>query len=69
VIRESQERITIDRMEAKTLSLCVESTTTLLNEDIQAFVDFPLEQRVRIFTQMSQILDLSFSLFPLFKRR
>ena len=56
-------------MAAKTLKLCVESTTTLLNEDIQAFVDFPLEQRIRIFTQMSQILNLSFELFGLFKRR
>lgn len=64
-----KERITIDRMAAKTLKLCVESTTTLLNEDIQAFVDFPLEQRIRIFTQMSQILNLSFELFGLFKRR
>ena len=67
--QQSKERITIDRIEAKTLNLAVESTTTLLNEDIQAFVDLPLEQRIRIFTQMSQILELSFSLFPLFKRR
>jgi len=59
----------VDRVEAKTLNLCVEATTTLLNEDIQAFVDFPLEERVRIFTQMSRILDLSFSLHPLFKKR
>ena len=41
--QKSKERITIDRIEAKTLNLCVESTSTLLNEDIQAFVDFPLE--------------------------
>ena len=63
------EAIIIDRMEAKTLNLCVEATTSLVKEDIQSFVDLPLEVRIRIFIQLTQILCLSFSLYSLFKQR
>ena len=40
-----------------------------MNEDSAAFMEFPLSQRIRIFKQMSQLLDLSFSLFPLLEQR
>ena len=59
----------IDRIDAKTLNLCVQSISTLINEDTPAFMEFPLSQRIRIFKQMSQLLDLSFSLFPLLEQR
>jgi len=38
-----------------------------LNTDILAFVDFPLAGRINLFKQVSRLLDVSFSLFPLFK--
>ena len=63
------EEIKIDRIEAKTLDLCVQTIKSLLQEDIQAFVDFPLEERVKIFMSLTRILDLSFSLYPQFYQR
>lgn len=39
----------IEKIEAKTLHLCVLSIKYLVNEDIQAFIDLPLDQRIRIF--------------------
>ena len=67
--RKDVEPYDIDRIDAKTLNLCVESITTLVNEDIEAFVEFSLEQRIKIFGQMSKMLDLSFSLFSLLEKR
>jgi hypothetical protein len=66
---EVKSECMIDRIDAKTLNLCVESITTLVNEDIRAFMEFPLLQRINIFRQMSQLLDLSFELFPLLEKR
>ena len=66
---EVESECMIDRIDAKTLNLCVESITTLVNEDIRAFMEFPLLQRINIFRQMSQLLDLSFELFPLLEKR
>ena len=63
------DECSIDRIDAKTLNLCVESITLLVNEDIRAFMEFPLEQRICIFRQMSMLLDLSFGLFPLLEQR
>ena len=63
------QKCQIDRIDAKTLNLCVQSITTLINEDTTAFMEFPLNQRIRIFKQMSQLLDLSFSLYPLLEQR
>ena len=48
-----EEAIIFDRIEAKTLNLCVEATTSLVKEDIQSFVDLPLEERIRIFIQLT----------------
>ena len=67
--RKDVEPYDIDRIDAKTLNLCVESITTLVNEDIEAFMEFSLEQRIKIFGQMSKMLDLSFSLFSLLEKR
>lgn len=66
---DDTEEIKIDRIEAKTLNLCVQTIKSLLQEDIQAFVDFPLEERVKIFMSLTRILDLSFSLYPKFYQR
>ena len=64
-LSELEPESTIDRIDAKTLNLCVESIATLLNEDIKSFMQLPLESRIKIFRQMSQLLDVSFKLFPL----
>ena len=68
-LSELEAESTIDRIDAKTLNLCVESITTLLNEDVQGFMRLPLQQRIAIFRQMSQLLDVSFRLFPLLEQR
>ena len=39
----------IDRIDAKTLNLCVESITSLMNEDVQAFMKLPLSERINVF--------------------
>jgi hypothetical protein len=66
---EPKSSIKVDRIEAKTLSLCVKTLTTLLNTDIQNFVDFPLNERISLFKQIACITDLSHSLLPCFKAR
>ena len=41
--------ILTDRVEAKTINFCVKGIMQLLQEDIQSFVDLPLENRIFIF--------------------
>jgi len=59
----------IERIDAKTLNLCVESIASLVNEDVRAFMALPLLQRIEIFRQMSQLLDISYRLYPLLEQR
>ena len=59
----------IDRIDAKTLNLCVESMTMLVNEDVRAFMELPLAERIEIFRQTSQLLDISFLLYPVLEHR
>jgi|JI9StandDraft_1071089.scaffolds.fasta_scaffold624975_1 hypothetical protein len=66
---EAKSPIKVDRIEAKTLSLCVKTFTILLNTDIQSFVDVPLYTKIGLFKQIACILDLSYSLLPEFKPR
>jgi hypothetical protein len=66
---ENTNKIVIDRIEAKTLSLCVRYLNIVLNNDIQDFVDLPLSQRIGLFKQISRVFDLGNALLPLFKNR
>lgn len=59
---EAKSPIKVDRVEAKTLSLCVKTFTILLNDDIQSFVDVPLYNKIGLFKQIACVLDLSYSL-------
>jgi len=68
-LKDPMNKIQIDRVEAKTLSLCIKSFNALLYKDIQSFVDFPLEQRITLFEKVSRILDLNLELLPLFENR
>lgn len=50
---EGSSCLRIDPIEAKTLNLCTESIKMLVCQDIQAFVDLPLDLRIKIFFQMT----------------
>jgi len=41
----------------------------VLNNDIQDFVDLPLNQRIDLFKQISKIFEVGWALIPLFKNR
>lgn len=47
----------------------MEATNKLLKEDTQSFIDIKLNTRIAIFTQMTQILNLSFKLYDLIEDR
>ena len=49
-------------IEAETLLLSMKAIGRLLKEDTQSFIDVNLMQRIKIFTQMTQILNLSVQL-------
>ena len=66
---ESHQEITVTAAEAETLLLSMQATHKLLEEDTQSFIDIRLEQRIEIFTQMTQILNLSFKLYDVIPDR
>ena len=49
--------------------MSMEATNKLLKEDTQSFIDIKLNTRIAIFTQMTQILNLSFKLYDLIEDR
>jgi hypothetical protein len=69
VNKEDDSARSIEKIEAKTLHLCVLSIKYLVNEDIQAFIDLPLDQRIRIFFSMTRMLGLSFAYYPRLPKR
>ena len=66
---EQYQEINIKAIEAQTLLLSMQATHKLLEEDTQSFIDIRLEQRIEIFTQMTQILNLSFKLYDFIDNR
>ena len=54
--------IDVTAIEAETLLLSMKAIGRLLKEDTQSFIDIRLDQRIMIFTQMTQILNLSVQL-------
>ena len=56
------EDIDVTAIEAETLLLSMKAIDRLLKDNTQSFSEIRLEQRIEIFTKMTQILNLSVSL-------
>jgi len=61
--------IDVMAIEAETLLHSIQATYRLLKEDTQSFIDIRLDQRIEIFTQMTQILNLSMRLCDMIPNR